>query len=535
MRRTFVLTLLGLFAWVGFGTYLWSPMGFALGPLVLVLLVGLADMTQTRHAIRRNFPFIGHARYLLEKVRPEINQYFVESNTDGRPFSRELRSVVYQRAKGELDTVPFGTQLDLYEVGAEWLTHSLAPRPVPSEAPRILIGEKQCKQPYSASMLNVSAMSYGSLSKNAILALSRGAKAGGFAHNTGEGGVSDYHREGGADLIWQLGTGYFGCRNDDGTFSEQLFAETARTPQIKMIEIKLSQGAKPAHGGILPASKLTPEIARIRRVKMGQDVLSPPAHSAFQTPLQLVAFVDKLRELSGGKPVGLKICIGQRREFFALCKAMVLTGSHPDYIQVDGAEGGTGAAPLEFSNSLGIPLTDALIFVHNALVGVGLRNDIKLIASGKVLTGFNMARLAAMGADMCHSARAMMMALGCIQARRCNSNDCPTGVATQDPDLVYGLDVRDKAERVARYHAETMHSFLELVAACGVDHPEQLKPRNLHRRVSATEIRTYAQIYHYVAPGCLERGEIPEDWKGLWDWASAETFEPVAPENARSA
>ena len=527
MRRQFFAISAFFLTLLGIGTYLWEPIGFLLPPVFLVILIGLADIRQSKHAIRRNYPVVGHFRYLLEAIRPEVNQYFIESNTDGVPFSRDLRSVVYQRAKGALDTLPFGTQLNLYEPGVEWMLHSMVPSPMPKQMPRVLIGRDLCEKPYNASMLNISAMSYGALSKNAILALSSGAKQGNFAHNTGEGGISPYHLEGGGDLIWQIGTGYFGCRNLDGTFSEEAFQASAASDAVKMIEIKLSQGAKPAHGGILPARKVTIEISKIRGVPLGKDVLSPPGHSAFHTPRELLAFITKLRKLSGGKPIGIKLCVGKRREFLSLCKAMVETGEHPDYIAVDGAEGGTGAAPFEFSNSMGQPLTEGLIFVHNSLNGIGFRDRIMLIASGKVLTGFDMARLCALGADLCYSARAMMMAIGCIQARRCNDNKCPAGVATQDPNLVYGLDPVDKAKRVARYQHETLHSFMELICATGVPHPGLLRPWVIQRRTSHNEVRHYGQMYTYLEPGCLLRDEIPEMYKNAWKHASADSFYPV--------
>lgn len=493
--------------------------------LIVLPLVGLGvyDMVQTKHTIRRNFPILGHGRYLLEMIRPEINQYFVESNTDGMPFSREDRSLVYQRAKGVLDTVPFGTQSNLYEPGAEWMHHSMAPIHLEDE-PRVLIGEGRADHPYSLSVLNISAMSYGSLGSTAIAALNRGAKKGAFAHNTGEGGISHYHLHGG-DLIWQIGTGYFGCRTERGTFDPERFAENARQSSVKMIEVKLSQGAKPGHGGILPASKVTPEIARIRGVSLGRDVLSPPGHSAFSTPRGLLEFIDELRKLSGGKPVGFKLCVGKWREFLGVVKAMRETGSCPDFITVDGAEGGTGAAPLEFSNSLGQPMTEGLVFVHNALVGADLREKIKVIASGKIITGFDIARALALGADACYSARGMMMALGCIQARRCNSNDCPAGVATMAPELTVGLVVEEKAPRVASYHKETVESFLELMGAAGIDHPRKLRPWHIIRRVTFAETRHYGQLFEFLDSGALLRGQLSEAYARAWTLADPDTFE----------
>lgn len=534
MRRWFVLFALVSLSTVGVATLVWPAAAFALFLLVPLLGLGTYDMLQTKQAIRRNFPLLGHGRYLLESIRPEINQYFVESDTDGAPIPRNLRSLVYQRAKGALDTVPFGTQLNLYEPGAEWLTHSLAPAKVHHEAPRLLIGADTCRQPYSASLLNISAMSFGSLSNRAVEALNLGAKNGNFAHNTGEGGISEHHLKHGGDLIWQVGTGYFGCRNASGGFDPEEFAKNAVRPEVKMIEVKLSQGAKPAHGGILPASKLTREIAQIRGVPLGKDVLSPPGHSAFGSPLEMMAFIGKLRALSGGKPVGIKLCLGKRREFFALCKAMVESGEHPDYIAVDGAEGGTGAAPLEFSNRVGVPLIEAVVFVHNALVGCGLRHRVKVLAGGKVLSGFDIAKLLAIGADGCYSARGMLLALGCIQARRCNNNKCPTGVATQDPGLIAGLVVDDKAPRVARFHRETVHSFLELLAACGFTNPSDLRPWNIQRRVSPTQVLHFGDIYEYIEPGCLLNGTAPEDLSHLWAYAHAHTFSPMGDKESSS-
>ena len=445
-----------------FGALTWSSWTHFLFPLLVVVvlfMLGLYDVSQRSHAIRRNFPVVGRLRYLFESVRPELQQYFVESNASGRPFSRDLRSLVYQRAKSVTDTVPFGTEKDVYELGYEWMNHSIVAKHPYDPSPRVVIGGPACTKPYSAALLNVSAMSYGSLSTNAIRALNRGAKIGKFLHNTGEGGLSPYHLEEGGDITWQLGTGYFGCRDARGNFDPELFAEKAAHENVKMIEIKLSQGAKPGHGGILPASKLTPEIARIRNVPMGADVVSPPAHTAFSTPVGLCAFIQQLRDLSGGKPVGFKLCIGKRREFLAVCKAMVETGITPDFITVDGGEGGTGAAPLEFSNVVGTPLIEGLVFVHNALVGVGLRERIRVIASGRIVTGFDIAQKLAIGADLCNSARAMMFALGCIQAQRCNTNTCPTGIATQDPELVRGLVIDDKAVRVAHFQQNTVRAF----------------------------------------------------------------------------
>lgn len=492
-----------------------------------ILLLGTIDMLQKRRAIRRNFPVIGHFRYLFETIRPEIQQYFVERDMEGTPFNREERSLVYQRAKGALDTLPFGTQRDVYETGYEWINHSMQPVEPESESPRVLIGEGRCEKPYSASILNISAMSFGSLSGPAIEALNLGARAGGFAHNTGEGSISPHHRMGG-DLVWQIGTGYFGCRGEDGRFDADRFAERARLEEVKMIEVKISQGAKPGHGGILPAAKITPEIAEIRGVPLGQDVISPPAHSAFSTPRGLLEFVTELRELSGGKPVGFKLCVGKRREFLAVCRAMVETGLLPDFITVDGGEGGTGAAPFEFSNRLGCPMVEGLTFVHNALVGIGVRDQVRVAASGKVASGFGLTRVLALGADFCFAARAMMMSVGCIQARKCNTNECPVGVATQNPSLTVGLVVDVKSKRAARYHAETVEAAVELMAAAGLASPAALHPWHIMRRVSPFETRHYGEIFDYIEPGSLLEDELPASYARAWRSATAESFEHVA-------
>ena len=524
MRRAFLAASAASLACVAGLAWFWAPALWALVVLVPLIARGVADMLQTRQAIRRNFPLVGHGRYLLEQLRPEINQYFVESNSDGKPFSRNDRSVVYQRAKGELDSLPFGTQRDVYAPGYEWINHSLAPVHPDPGVGRVLVGGPGCTQPYSASLFNVSAMSYGSLSRNAVLALNGGARIGGFAHNTGEGGLSPWHLEPGGDLIWQIGTGYFSCRTKDGRFSLDEFTGRATLPNVKMIEIKLSQGAKPGHGGILPAAKLTPEIVAIRGVVPGQDVISPPAHTAFSTPAGLLAFVNLLREASGGKPVGFKLCVGKRHEFLGVVKAMIETGIYPDFITVDGGEGGTGAAPMEFSDSVGTPLNEGLSFVHNTLVGAGVREHIRVIASGKVNTGFQIATKVALGADMCNAARAMMFALGCIQALRCNTNKCPTGIATQDPELMHGLVVGDKAERVARYHKETVKSFLDVLGAAGLDAPRSLKPWYVMKRVGSGDVRSYHELYPDVEPGSLLDGRVNGSLAEAWGRARPDRF-----------
>ncbi len=492
-------------------------------------VMGIRDLTQTHHAILRNYPIAARLRFLLETVRPEIRQYFLESDKDGAPFPRDTRAIVYQRAKQDLDKRPFGTQLDVYADQFEWLHHSLAPKVPPGMSEmRVMVGEAE-RQPYSLSLLNISAMSYGALSGNAVRALNKGAKLGGFAHDTGEGGVSPYHREFGGDLIWELGSGYFGARAKDGGFDAGRFAEMASDPQVRMVELKLSQGAKPGHGGVLPAAKITPEIAAIRGVPMGEDCVSPSRHSAFSTPVELLEFVAKMRELSGGKPAGFKLCIGHPWEFLAICKAMVETGITPDFIVVDGKEGGTGAAPLEFMDHVGMPLRDGLTFVHNALVGVGLREKIRIGASGKIITAFDMARVMALGADWCNAARGFMFAVGCIQAQACHTGHCPTGVTSPDPLRARAIVVPDKALRVKNFHANTIHALAELVAAAGLSHPGELKPHHFMSRLSSDKVVTYAEQYEMLAPGqLLSDPGRSHRFAEAWRVAQASTFDRIA-------
>ncbi len=432
-------------------------------------------------------------------------QYFVETDTEGRPLNRIFRSLVYQRAKNVNDTTPFGTQMNVYLPGYEWMNHSMYAKNTKDvgEFPRVTVGGKDCKQPYSMSLLNVSAMSFGSLSNRAIMALNEGAKIGHFAHNTGEGGLSPYHLKHEGDLVWQIGTGYFGCRDKEGNFNPETFREGAAKSSVKMIEIKLSQGAKPGHGGILPASKNTAEIAQIRQIEAHTAVHSPPAHSAFSNELEFLAFIQQLRTLSDGKPIGFKLCVGRKDEFINICKAMISTGIKPDFITVDGGEGGTGAAPIEFSDSIGMPLLEGLSFVHDTLVGFDLKKEIKIIAAGKIITGFHMIRAVALGADICNSARAMMLALGCIQALRCNNNTCPVGVATQDKTLIKGLVVADKAQRVASYQKKTVYSFLELIAAANLTHPDEIKREFINRRIDERTILNYSELYPNVEIGAF--------------------------------
>ncbi|MFA5949346.1 MAG: FMN-binding glutamate synthase family protein [Hyphomicrobium sp.] len=512
------------FAWhhPELAVYLSAP----LTVLALLALLGLRDLLQTKHAILRNYPIAAHLRFLLEKIRPEMRQYFFEADKDGTPFPRDKRAIVYQRAKRELDKRPFGTQYDVYENRYEWLHHSIAPKEPASAGFRVAIGGPQCREPYSASVFNISAMSYGALSANAIRALNRGAKLGNFAHDTGEGGVSPYHKEHGGDLIWEVGSGYFGCRAEDGRFSPDRFARVAADPQIKMIEIKLSQGAKPGHGGVLPAAKVTAEIARIRGVAMGHDCISPPRHTAFSTPRELIGFIAELRKLSGGKPVGFKLCIGHPWEFLGVVKAILETGIAPDFIVVDGKEGGTGAAPLEFMDHIGTPLRDGLTFVHSALIGAGVRSQIKLGASGKITTGFDMARAMALGADWCNAARGFMFAVGCIQAQQCHTDHCPTGVATQDPMRQRGIVVSTKAERVASFHGQTVKALAELIAAAGLERPVELKPHHFMQRAAPDRVVTFAELYRFLEPGELLRGTDAPHFRDAWTMARADSFAP---------
>ena len=487
-------------------------------------LLGLYDLLQSRHSVLRNYPIIGHLRFLLEEIRPEIRQYFFESETDGAPFPREQRAIVYQRAKMQLDKRPFGTQHDVYGDAYEWVTHSIAAHE-PSKAPfRIVIGEHTCTAPYSSSILNISAMSFGALSANAIRALNKGAKIGGFAHDTGEGGFSPHHREFGGDIIWEIGSGYFGCRDAAGQFNADKFAEVAAAPQVRMVELKISQGAKPGHGGILPAAKVSAEIAAIRGVERGRDCISPSRHPAFSTPIEMLQFVAEMRRLAGGKPAGFKLCIGHRWEFLAIVKAMVETGLTPDFIVIDGKEGGTGAAPLEFVDHVGMPLRDGLSFAHNALVGAGLRDRIKLGASGKIVSAFDIMRAMALGADWCNAARGFMFAIGCIQAQSCHTDRCPTGVATQDPSRQRALVVEDKAVRVAQFHKATLQALAELIAAAGLDHPDEVMAYHISQRLSATAVASYAELYRPLAPGELLTGTEDPRFADAWRIARADSF-----------
>ena len=525
----YLVYVLSLVATVAFLVLsVWSAM--FLVPLAIaaaLATIGTRDVLQTRHSVLRNYPISAHLRFLLEGIRPEIRQYFLESDKDGTPFARDQRSIVYQRAKRQLDKVPFGTQRDVNAIGYEWLNHSMVAREPASEPFRISIGGPDCTQPYSASVFNISAMSFGALSANAIRALNKGALMGGFAHDTGEGGFSPYHREMGGDIIWEIGSGYFGCRAPDGNFSEERFLETVSSPQIRMIEIKLSQGAKPGHGGVLPGAKVSAEIAATRGIPEGVDCVSPPYHRAFSTPLEMMAFIARLRQLSGGRPVGFKLCVGHGWEFLAICKAMLETGITPDFIVVDGSEGGTGAAPLEFLDHVGMPLREGLLFVHNALVGVGLRERIRIGASGKIVTAFDIARAMALGADWCNAARGFMFALGCIQSQSCHTDRCPVGVATQDSLRQRALVVPDKAERVAQFHRSTLHALAEVVAAAGLGHPAQLRPHHFSQRIAANKVKSFDRLYRFLEPGEILRGTNDPRFMEPWRVARSMSFHPA--------
>ncbi|WP_174557064.1 FMN-binding glutamate synthase family protein [Nocardia jejuensis] len=516
----FAVLIVGVVAAVGS----WAWWLLAALPAAL-LLVGIYDMVQRKHSILRNYPILGHMRFLLESLRPELQQYFIERNTEGRPYDREVRTIVYERAKGIHGELSFGTERDIEEVGYEYLVHSTVPVPEPEELPRVLIGGPDCARPYSMSLLNVSSMSFGALSANALRALNRGAAMGGFAHDTGEGGLTPYHLDGGGDLVWEIGSGYFGTRTPQGGFDPDQFADKAAHDQVKALSLKLSQGAKPGIGGVLPAAKVTAEIAEYRGVPVHEKCVSPSAHSEFATPRELIRFLSRMRELSGGKPTGFKLCVGSRVELLAICKAMLAEGTAPDFIIVDGAEGGTAAAPLEYEDHVGLPLTDGLMIVHNALVATGLRDRIKIGASGKVAAGNDIVKRLIQGADYTNAARAMMMAVGCIQAQRCHTNECPVGVATQDPRRARALDVADKAVRTQRYQEATVRQAVQLMASLGAAHPDELTPDMLRKKVSPTTQRSFAELYEWLAPGEL-LADPPQSWAVDWAAASADTFRP---------
>jgi glutamate synthase domain-containing protein 2 len=523
VRHLYYLICFVGFSVIGLGTFLFSfHFLHFLYVLVPYALIGFYDIT-SKHNVLRNYPFIGHLRYMFEFIRPEIQQYFVATNLSGRPFSREQRSVVYQRAKRVIDSHPFGTEHDIDEPGYNFAAHSLHVPTLDQDADRFMVGGPQCTQPYQASRINISGMSYGALSKNAIKALNLGAKMGGFYHNTGEGSLSPHHEMGG-DVVWQIGTGYFGCRDLEGNFDPDLFQKVAKKDIVKMIEIKLSQGAKPSHGGILPAGKITDEIARIRHIPKGKDCLSPPMHSTFDTPEGLLHYVQQLRDLSGGKPVGFKLCIGVKSEFMAICKAMLKTKIYPDFITVDGAEGGTGAAPLEYTNRFGLPGDEGLAFVHNCLVGIDLRHHIALITSGKIVTAFDIVRKMALGANIVVQARTMMFAVGCIQALSCHTNDCPTGVATTNVARGKALKPRYKAKKVYNFHNNTMEAFLDMLGAMGLRSPEALTPNRIKLRMFKGESRTLEDVFHYVDKGSFLGKKIPDFYKKDWEDSGSDRF-----------
>lgn len=521
-RLVLVLTIAAILAGLTLNRDIW----FALIVLLPLSGLGIYDIFQTRHAILRNYPLMGHFRYIFEFIRPEIRQYFIEDERDPLPFSRDQRAIAYQRAKNESDLRPFGTVLNPDAIGYGWISHSIMPVDIKDSDFRIAIGGAHCRQPYRSSVLNISGMSFGALGANAVLALNTGAKLGNFAQDTGEGSISPYHRQGGGDLIWQIASGYFGCRDKDGHFAPEIFAKTAQSDQVKMIEIKLSQGAKPGHGGVLPKAKVTPEIAATRLVSMDEDCVSPSRHSAFSTPVEMMQFVKQLRDLSGGKPVGFKLCVGHRFEVLAMIKAMLVTEIVPDFIVVDGAEGGTGAAPMELSDHVGLPLVEGLSFMHNALVGAGLRDDLKLGASGKMVSAFDFCRIHALGADYVMAARAFMFSLGCVQARACHTNRCPTGITTQDPERQRALVPEDKSVRVANFHRNTLGAIAQVIGAAGLSHPEQLRPWHVHIRNTMGEIVRGDAAYPPVQQGALLSGSADAHLLREWDRADAHSFAP---------
>ncbi len=524
----FILTLLLSAAFLIGGVMIGPGWFVPLAVFLPLSALGVWDLCQTKHSILRNYPLIGHFRYLFEEMRPELHQYFIESDLNGRPFDRDARSLIYERAKNVNQEKAFGTELQVYDDGYEWFLHSIAPRPQEELPFRVRVGGPGCRKPYEMALLNISAMSFGALSQNAILALNLGAKMGSFAHDTGEGGLSKYHLQHGGDLIWEIGSGYFGCRTRDGKFDLETFRDKANREEVKCVSIKLSQGAKPGLGGVMPASKVTAEIAEMRGVPAGEKCVSPPGHTAFGTPRELLEWLQQLRDATGGKPTGFKLCLGRPAEFLGICKAMLESNILPDFIIVDGGEGGTGAAPLEFEDHVGTPLTEGLHFVNNALIGCGLREPIRIGCSGKVTSAFEMAKRITQGADYCNVARGMMFALGCIQEQICHTNKCPVGVTTQDPKRVRALVVPTKAERVHSFQRNTTADFRQLIAALGLEKPHQLEPSMLMRRISPTQAKSYAELYHYLEPKELIEGQPPEYWDTLWKQASPDRFHPPA-------
>jgi len=529
MRFAPYLIIIALFAaslaWLGASGW----QGWRWGPMVILgglTLIGLFDLIQTRHTLWRNFPVIGRVRWMAEELRPFLRSYIVESETEGRPFNHEDRALVYRRAKNVPSVEPFGSHLDNHKPPHEYLAHSIAAKHPASYDFRVMIGEGRCAKPYCASVYNISAMSFGSLGARAIEALNRGAAKGGFYHDTGEGGVSRFHKAGGGDLVWELGSGYFGCRAPDGRFDPDQFEATAKLDQVKMIEIKLSQGAKPGHGGVLPGSKVTEEIAEARGIKVGETCVSPPYHPEFSTPLELMVFIKRLRELSGGKPVGFKLCVGRRHEFLAIVKAMLESGERADFILVDGAEGGTGAAPAEFLDHIGAPLREGIAFVRNALVGAGLKDEIRIGASGKQITAYQIATSLVLGADFVNSARGFMFALGCIQSLQCHTNRCPTGIATTDPGRQRGLVIPDKTERVLMFHKNTLKALAEVIGAMGVEHPRELTPDMVYKFVAEGPARRARELRVMLKPGDLLTRPLETPLGADWQQARADSFSP---------
>ncbi|MEZ5689845.1 MAG: FMN-binding glutamate synthase family protein [Caenibius sp.] len=522
------ITLPALLVVAAIGCLFWPPARWALVVLVPLLAIAVWDYFQLRHSLRRNYPLLARVRWGIEELRPYLRSYLFESDLEGRPFNHDERSLIYARAKGELDAHPFGTELDVYSDEYEWLGHSMAPNATVPEAWRPTVGSSQCGKPYAPALLNISAMSFGSLSANAILALNKGAAMGGFYHDTGEGGLSPYHRHHGGDLVWELGSGYFGCRNQNGSFCSDRFTDEAQNDQVKMIEIKLSQGAKPGHGGVLPGAKVSKEIAATRGIPAGEDCISPAAHSAFSTPLELVEWAARLRDLSGGKPVGIKFCVGQPHEIFAVMKAMCETGIRLDYMVVDGAEGGTGAAPVELSNRMGMPLREGMILARNALIGCGLKPEIKLAAAGKIHSGAQMAMNFGLGADWCNAARAFMFALGCVQSMRCHTGTCPTGIATQNPARQRGISVEDKAQRVARFQRQTMEGLRQIVTSMGLENPWQIGPHHISEHRNAVRSDTIDRVYRFLQEGELLDAADGTQYARFWQVARADTFRAIA-------
>ncbi len=525
MSRFIVFFIVCLLFAAGLMFCIYTQHGYLFTALMgFLVLVGLYDHFISSKNILRLYPITGHLRYIFESIRPEIQQYFVESNSNGHPYEREMRSLVYRRAKNSIDTHPFGTERNIKDPHFTFAQHSLHVVHPSKDSKRVLFGNEQCQQPYSASVINISAMSYGALSAKAIRTLNRGAKLAGMAHNTGEGGLSKHHLKEGGDLIWQLGTAYFGTRDKNGYFDPTTFQKKSQLPAVKMIEIKLSQGAKPSHGGVLPAAKISKEIAEIRGIKRGQDCISPPTHTAFSTPIEMMHFIQKLRELSNGKPIGFKICIGYRRQFMSICKAMLETNIFPDFITVDGAEGGTGAAPVEYTNYLGVPADEAVAFVHNTLVGANIRQHIKIISSAKVVSGFDIIRRIALGADTCNLARPMLFAIGCVQSVSCNTNKCPTGIATTKKSRAYAINLKKKSQHVANFHNNTINSFLEMMGAMGIQHPDELHAHLIYIRQPDGKSTTCDDFYNFIEPGHFLSGDIHPFYNSHWQEANANSF-----------